>query len=103
MSDIDTPEPPSHNEKMRDTIRQVVEQLATDVRKNLDDLRRQIDDIEQLVTGNAERVATSLTEHASICGDVQQEIVRLTGVIAAIRAGQAETIQMNGVAHDPRR
>jgi ABC-type transporter Mla subunit MlaD len=103
MTTTDTKEPPSQNDKMRDTIRQVVEQLATDVRKNLDDLRRQIDDIEQLVIANAERVATSLTDHANICGDVQQEIVRLTAVIAAIRAGQAEAIQMNGVAHDPRR
>ena len=89
-------EPPSHNEKMRETIKQVVEQMATDVRKNLDALRKEIDALDSLVLINAERVAASLTEHANICGEVQQEIVRLSGVVATMRATQNEATQVNG-------
>lgn len=103
MSTIDTPEPPSNHEKMRDAIRQVIEQLAADVYKNLTELRDQIGDLEKLVAVSSDRVIADLNEHASICNDVQQEIVRLTAVIAAIRAGQVEAIQINGVAHDPSR
>jgi hypothetical protein len=89
-------EPASHNEKMREAIKKVVGELATDVVRNLKDLRRQIDELEQLVMTNAERVSGSLTEHANICGEVQQEIVRLNGVVATMRANQNEATQVNG-------
>jgi hypothetical protein len=95
-------EPPSHNEKMRETIKQVVGQLAADVVTNLNSLRKQIDDLEKLVMINAERVSSSLTEHANICGEVQQEIARLNGVVASIRATQVEASQLNGVQHEQR-
>jgi phage-related tail protein len=96
VTSIETIEPPSHNDKMRETIKQVVEQMATDVRKNLDALRKEIDALDALVISNAARVAASLTEHANICGEVQQEIVRLSGVVATMRATQVETTQVNG-------
>jgi hypothetical protein len=98
----DTTEPPSHNEKMRETIKQVVGALATDVQKNLNDLRKQIDELDRLVVINAERVSASLTEHADLCGSVQQEIVRLAGVIGTIRNTQVNiSTQLNGYPHEP--
>ena len=93
-------EPPSHNEKMRETIKQVVGQIATNVIKNLNDLRRQIDDLEKLVMLSADRVSNDLTEHANMCGEVQQEIVRLSRVVTAIRATQVEGL--NGANHEHR-
>jgi hypothetical protein len=101
ISEIHGPQQPpaellSHSEKMRNTIRDVIGRLATDVTNNLHDLRRQIDELDQLVVNNAARVTDDLTEHANICAQVQQEIVRLNGVVAVLRAAQLEASQING-------
>ena len=79
-------EPPAKIEQMRDAIHEVVSNLAADVLKNLNALRRQIDDLEKLVLADAARVTDNLTGHANICGSVQQEIARLTGVLEEIRS-----------------
>jgi hypothetical protein len=77
---------PTKTEQMRDAIREVVGNLAADVLKNLKALREQIDDLERMVVADAARVTDNLTGHANICGSVQQEIARLSGVLEQIRA-----------------
>lgn len=81
-------EPPSVTEQWRDAIKDVVAKLAEDVIKNIKALRHEIDDLENLVVQNAGLVSGSLNDHAAICSAVQQEIKRLSGLVAEMRKTQ---------------
>lgn len=79
------------------TIKQVVGTLAEDVMKNINDLRRQLDDLEKLVLSNAARVSDNLNDHVEICGLVQHEVARITGLVAELRRNQINQTEVNGV------
>lgn len=87
----------TRDEKIRAEIHKVIGGLATDVVANLDNLREQIDAMQELVRVSSERVSHNLAEHAAICGEVQQEIVRLGNEIAEMRTAQINVRGTHGI------
>jgi hypothetical protein len=100
MTTTDATEPPSHNEKMRDTIKDAVGSIATDGRAMIADLHKRLDELDQLLLTSIERASSIITEHADLCGEVQQEVARLSGVIGALHKSQVDiSKQLNGYPH----
>jgi hypothetical protein len=82
------PEAETTSAKRREVIKEVVGSLAEDTISNIASLRRQLDELEKLVLSNAAKVTDNLNNHADICGGVQQEVMRLSSLVADMRSQQ---------------
>jgi ABC-type transporter Mla subunit MlaD len=101
MTDIETAEPPTHNEKMRETIKQAVGSIATDGRSMISELHKRLDELDRLLIASIERASNIITEHADLCGEVQQEVARLSSVIGTLHKTQTDiSTQLNGYPHE---
>lgn len=90
MTDIADIEPPSQNEQVRDSFKQIIGGLTTEVITEFNNLRKRIDALENVLLIKSSRIESELTEYAALRGEVQQEIARLNGIV------DAKANQVNG-------